>query len=225
MALISFDAYGGTAYEFAGFDTATYPTWTHTASGRDRVAIVCAVLVTANGASNTVTATYGGVSMTLQGVAAFGTYSRLATFTLVNPATGAQTVQVNWSGLGGSIPSKQITCGSLTYKTVSAIQGFADLADNTGTSATSYSFNSTATGVGDFLFCAFARSAATAFSTFNGSARYSNATTYARLLMGDNAAGDINTVAFTATVSASDVWSASTLRLKRVANNDFFAAF
>lgn len=73
--------------------SATSASWSHTCTGSDRCLYV-AISLDGSGDANP-TATYAGVAMTR--LASVFAQQGLALFRLVNPATGANTVQVNWS--------------------------------------------------------------------------------------------------------------------------------
>lgn len=231
MALIKYVSGSGVGNYFGGVDTSVSNTFSHTASGTDRLVVVYAGLSTADSAqaSTAVTATYGGVSMTLQGMAQVQTSGgsgdgRFATFTLLNPATGAQNVVVTYTNLLVTFANKQLTTAAVSYRNVRAVEGFVKTTDNLA-SATTGSVTGTSTGCGDFLVFGHMRIDGAAFSSYNQTQRYTVAeATYCRLLAGDNASGDVGSVTSTATASASDWQAASALRLKRVANADFFAA-
>jgi Tfp pilus assembly protein PilX len=98
---VAFDAAASTS---SGSSSTTL-SWTHTASGTNRVVIVGVSYISP---SATATATYGGTSMTLVGQQFTTGDSRMAMFSLVNPPTGAKTVTVTFSvavnsAVGGSV--------------------------------------------------------------------------------------------------------------------------
>ena len=220
MALISFSSASGTAGEYAGFDTTITRTWTNTGvAGRNQCAVVVTNLVAATGASNSVSASYGGVAMTQRFVQSWAANGRVAMFSLVNPPSGSQTVSVSWSSLGGSIPSKQVSHGVAVYNNVSeAVYGQAT---NSNTSSCSTSTETQSSG--DTLVFGHARLSATAFTSYNQTQRFTGATTYGRILIGDNVPGGAGSYTSTATMSAGEVWGAGFVYLRRFAKSDFFA--
>lgn len=94
---IAFDAVGGGAAVSGG----TTPSWTHTATGSNRVVLVgLSVGISGLASGRTRTVTYGGTPMTSLGAVESGTGSSGfgEMFYLLAPATGAQTVATTISG-------------------------------------------------------------------------------------------------------------------------------
>ncbi|HVS25963.1 MAG TPA: DUF6701 domain-containing protein [Burkholderiales bacterium] len=133
-AAVAFDAAASTS---SAASSTTF-SWTHTASGANRVVIVGVSYISP---SATATATYGGTSMTLVGSQFTAADSRMAMFSLVNPPTGAQTVTVTLTAaptqgfVGGSVSFTGANQTTPTGTFVSAI-GTTSPASLTVTSAT-----------------------------------------------------------------------------------------
>lgn len=220
MALISFSSASGTAGEYAGFDTTITRTWTNNgAAGRNQCAVVVTNLVTSNGASDSVSATYGGVAMTQRFIQTWAAGGRVAMFTLLDPPSGSQTVSVSWSLLGFSFPMKQVSHGVAVYDNVHEFVYAQATSSNTSSCSTSQ----TSAATGDTMVFGHARSSSTAFTSYNQNQRFTGATTYGRILIGDNAPGGAGAFTSTATMSGGEVWGAGFVYLRRFAENDFFA--
>lgn len=223
MGIIAHNLSNGHGEEFPGGNTSDTGSWTHSGIATPHgLAVVTASLTTAGGASNSVTATYGGVAMTLQGVRSGGSGSalRLALFTLLNPPTGSKTVSVVWSGLSFTLPGKVFSASCSTYRNVRSVSGYAA---NNGY-GTSGSQTVTGVGVNDFALFAHHRQTATAFSTFNQTQRFTGSfSTLGRIVVGDNASGS-GSITSTATTSAADYWLTHGIVVQRFAEGDFFAS-
>jgi hypothetical protein len=223
MGIITHNTSNGHGEEFPGGNTSDTGSWTHSGiATRHGLAVVTASLTTAGGASNSVTATYGGVSMTLQGVQVGGSGDaiRLALFTLLNPPTGSQTVSVVWSGLSFTLPGKVFSASSSTYRNVRSVSGYTG-GDGYGTTSSATVTSLTAN---DFALFGHARQTSTAFSTYNRTQRFTGSfSTLGRIVVGDNTAST-GSVTSTATMSASDYHLAHGIRVERFAEGDFFAA-
>jgi hypothetical protein len=221
MGLISYTTANGVSADSPGNSATLTDTWTHGGvSTPNGLAVVTLFMVTAGGASSSVTCTYGGQSMTLQGVrlSGSGDSNRLAMFTLLNPPTGSQTVTFNWTGLSFTLPGKPISGISTTYRNVQSVRGYTG-ANGYGTTA---SVSLTGVMGSEFTLFAHARQVATNFSTFSPTSRYTVAmSTNARTTVGDDT-GNAGTVTSTATMSASDYWASSGLVVRRFAEGDFF---
>lgn len=222
MGIIAHNLSNGHGEEFPGGNTSDTGTWTHSGIATPHgLAVVTASLTTAGGASNSVTATYGGVSMTLQGVQSGGSGSaiRLALFTLINPPTGSRTVSVTWSGLSFTLPGKVFSASSSTYRNVRSVSGYAS---GSGYSTTS---SQTLTGltVNDFALFGHARQTSTAFSSYNRDQRFTGSfSTLGRIVVGD-ATGLTGSVTSTATTSSVDYHLSHGIVVQRFAEGDFFA--
>lgn len=81
--------------------SATSVSATHTASGTDLAAFMHTA--SAAGTPQAVTGSYAGTAMTEHWDTTFATYYRHAGYTLVNPATGAQTVTATYAGTQGNL--------------------------------------------------------------------------------------------------------------------------
>lgn len=237
MAIIRFNSASGAGNWFGGIDSTLTNTFSHTASGSDRVVVVFACVTADTTSSNTPTATYGGTAMSSLGYIVLRNTTnqgrKLGAFFMENPPTGAKTVSVSWSGLPFTFANKHLSTSAVSYSGVSAAamtrthSEFGDSlqATNAGTSSSStQSLNHTSSGVGDvFVFC-HAKETASAFSTDNFTQRYtvSADATWNRILVGDTT-GKTGTVTSTTTSSASEsYWAVFGLRLKRAAQSDFF---
>lgn len=147
---------GGTGSKNNFTGGAVSASWSHTCSGTERAAIVLGKFHTSSAltsASITITATYGGVSMTSLGSVMHnnGTGDKVEMFYLLNPPTGAQTVTV-------SCTSSQVNRGclgtSLAFTGVKAVSA-ATVATNygstgTATVATPGHGNGMVVGIGSF---------------------------------------------------------------------------
>lgn len=222
MGLISYTGTAaGVSADSPGSATSLTDTWTHSGvSTRNGLAVVALFMVTAGGASSSVTCTYGGQSMTLHGVrlSGSGDSNRLALFTLLNPPTGSQTVTFNWTGLSFTLPGKPISGISTTYRNVASVSGYT----NAGGYGTTASVSLTGVTANDFTLFAHARQTSTDFSAFSPTQRYTvGMSTNARTTVGDGT-GNAGTVTSTATMSASDYWASHGLIVRRFAEGDFF---
>lgn len=211
---VSFNSASGSASSIAGFNSSHTQSWTHTpaAAGGDRAAIVIALLVTPGGASNSVTASYGGQSMTLLGVASFESgANRFAIFQILNPLSGARTVSVTWSGLGSTTPSKQISCAVSLYNNVGSVTGLVTAnAQPLGASST---VTLPSVNPGEMAVFGHARVESTAFSSYNRTQRYTGAASFARVLIGDGQVAAAGSLTSTASMSSSDYHGAHAIRL------------
>lgn len=223
MAIISYTAGSGKSGDSPGGAASLTDTWSHTTgvSKANGLAVLTLFMVTAGGASNSVTATYGGVSMTLQGVQATGSGNacRLALFTLLNPPTGTQSVTFVWSGLSATLPGKPISGICTTYNNVASISGY--------TSASGYGTTSSVTLTNainsEYAVFAHARQTAPDFSTFSPTQRYTiNMSTNARTTTGDST-GNSGSVTSTATMGSNDYYASHGILVRRFAETDFFA--
>jgi hypothetical protein len=223
MGIIAHNLSNGRGEEFPGGNTSDTASWTHSGIATPHgLAVVTASLTTAGGASNSVTATYGGVSMTLQGVRSGGSGSaiRLAMFTLLNPPTGSKTVSVVWSGLSFTLPGKVFSASSSTYRNVRSVSGYV-ASNGYGTTSSQAVTGLTAN---DFALFGHVRQTSTAFSSYNRTQRFTGSfSTLGRIVVGDNTAST-GSVTSTATMSANDYHLAHGIRVERFAEGDFFAA-
>lgn len=95
---IAFDAKSSTEAVTSGASLTT--TWTHTASGSNRIVLVT-VSAFNNNESATQTVTYGGTAMTLLRQYFNSAYGQ-SVYALMNPPTGAQTISVTTANTFGS---------------------------------------------------------------------------------------------------------------------------
>lgn len=107
-------------------------TWTHTCSGSDRL-----LLVIGKGNGVVTSITYNGVSLTKLASAADSSYGTLEIWGLLNPASGSNTVQVNWTG------SQFVSMGSVSYTGVAQ----SGLPDATASNTNQTSVTSIATSI------------------------------------------------------------------------------
>lgn len=222
MGIIAHNTTNGFGDEYPGGYLTALAEWTHGGIGvRNGLAVVSACLTTAGGASSSVTATYGGVSMTLHGVKVYGSGSahRLALFTLINPPTGSQTVSVRWESLSYTLPGKVLTAASATYANVRSVSGYVT---NGGYGSTS---NLTLNNVtaNDVILVAHSRQTQNGFSSYTPTQRFSTSfSTLGRITVGDDT-GNTGSVTSTATMSAPDYYASHGIVATRFAEGDFFA--
>lgn len=215
------------SYNESGFGTTTTltRTWTHPGStGRNRGAVLLVGLSTAGGATSSVSATYGGVPMTLQGVGNSATSGgndggRLGMLTLINPPSGSQTISVTWQ-LGVSLfVAKQVTYIMSTYDNIRSFSGFVVAPANQRGSICTVSINNPVPS----NYCIFGhlRIANTAFTSYNQTQRDTATANFARVLVGDatNVSGSVTS---TATME-TDYWQACGILAQRHAEGDGFA--
>jgi hypothetical protein len=122
----------------------TSASFAHTATGSNRLAIVCIGYVDPSQAVIS-TVTYGGAAMTLIGSPPAG----LAMYRLVAPATGSQTVVVGWDAF-----TSNGKLGVITYTNVDQTTPLGTFASASGASSTAEVNVSSATGelVNDCMF-------------------------------------------------------------------------
>jgi hypothetical protein len=174
-------------------------------------AILCGYSLWSTANPSSVTATCGGVNMTL--VKALAAYTTVSTFPaglwvfgLMNPPTGSQTISV--TAVGGS--TNQDGCqDSVSYKNVNSFVA-ANVVTASATS-TSMSCGPVTSGVGQMIFGIFTPGATTTstISAFNGTSRknfaWSSGVNFTTLI-GDIAGAA--SVTLTATDSASNPYGA-----------------
>jgi len=198
---VLFDAVGaGGSGESA--EISNHFSWTHTASGEGR-AVVVSVAGQAFGDITGITATYGDTPMTALTERGFNNRSsgRTQQFILLNPPTGAQTVQVTVTRSEGVVGASYAIANSVSYNHVGA---YTQGASSHGIGA-SRSLTVTTAGEGDMVVQAFGHQDSAGMSDYSQTQR-SNLPGSDRpggfipvtLLIGDSDEGD-NNISFTAT--------------------------
>lgn len=178
--------------------------WTHTASGEGRAVVVPLVVGVGFGGINNIAATYGGIPMTALTERGFNNSSvgRTQQFILLNPPTGAQTVQVTVTH-NGALQASFAVANSVSYNNVGS---YTQGASSHG-SGTSRTLTVTTASEGDMVAQAFGNGGIGAMSSYSQTQRSSLAPggVLAAILIGDSDEGD-NNISFTAT-GANGVWS------------------
>lgn len=207
---VTFDAVGPSA---AGQGTAgvTSITWSHTCTGTNLYVIVGA---SRGGASTTLTATFGGVTMTQLGTVASGggTDGSVYLFGLVNPPAGASTVLVTAGA------ARDLSGGSISFAGVDQTTP-AGTAVTATSAVTSVSVNVTATTVGNMVAataCYGGGNTVTAGQTSQYS-KILNGNTGAGANSGETAAGSGGTVAMSFSAGFSDNWGIVAVEVKAAA--------
>lgn len=230
MATVDFLAASGSAVEFPGSSTSYTLSWSHTSTGkRLRMAFVVSNLTSAaQSPANSVSATYGGTAMTKLVSFNYGAnggsggVNTMAVFALPTYATGTQTVAVTHTSMPFSFPARQVSCGVVTYD--NALTTASTLGSYTTATATSYSITAAQATTGDLTLFAHVHTEASAFTSYSQTQRFTGATNYARILIGD-ATGNVGDVVSTTTTSPSDYQGAVAIRVKRWADQEgFFGA-
>lgn len=200
---VAFDAVGaggagqttGLSYNFS---------WTHTASGEGRAVVVSVAVAVVNGSITGITATYGSTPMTALTPRGYNNGSTGLTqqFILLNPPTGAQTVQVTVTH-GGAFHISGAVANSVSYNNVAS---YTQGASSHGSGVLRTLTVTTASG-GDMVAQAFGHRQTNAMSDYNQTQRSNLAPGgfIPGLVVGDSDEGD-NNISFTAT-GANVAWS------------------
>ena len=162
---VAFDAVGPSSSGFTFSNTTSDPSpithsWSHSCSGSNRLLLVGVVIgVPAGGAGDgavtALTVTYNGVSMTSQGRvhSNASTTGFVELFSLINPATGSNTVLVTMTFTTGE--SFSFECGSISFTGVDQSTPLGTPVTATGSSSSASVNVSSATGnmVADLVGC------------------------------------------------------------------------
>lgn len=220
---VAFDAVGPGAFQGNSTSNITL-TWTHTPVSASPSAGLVLVSYESLRTDDTLTATWGGVSMTSLGkVIGYGSffsfpntyYFHVEVFGLLNPPAGAKTISTTHAG---AAYVKFDVANSLTY---TGVQAFGPVATSTsgttGTASQSGGALTVASAVNERIVVLLGNnnSSSTGFSSFSGTTRYSKNMAYAvnpAILIGDGLAGSSST-AFTATSTSSAAYAAVSVRL------------
>lgn len=202
--VVAFDALGGGKAADTTNSNPNNATWSHTATGSDRAVLVIVGVKAASGISTDIvrSATYGGVAMTELQIITSGT-NHLIFFGLLNPATGAQTVAVNLSGVAtGSSGNSVSYTGVDSFGTISTTSGSA--------AGTAMSHGVTGSAVGRSIAQAFLALNATLGSqiiNYTPTSRFSIAVqSWSPAINAGDAAGAAGTVTFTANRGSGVQW-------------------
>jgi hypothetical protein len=220
---VAFDAVGPGAFQGNSTSNITL-SWTHTPVSANPSAGLVLVSYESIQTNDTMTATWGGVSMTSLGkVIGYGSvfsfpntyYYHLEVFGLLKPPTGARTISTTH---GGAATVKYDVANSLTY---TGVQGFGPVATSqsgsTNTTARSGGALTVASAINERIVVLLGDNniSSTGFSAFSGTTRYSKNWTFPvnpTILIGDGPSGASQT-AFTATSGTSSIWAAVSVRL------------
>lgn len=219
---VAFQSIGG-ASVVASAASPRSTSWSHTATGTNRVVLVALTVDQTTGVytSHTRTVTYGGVAMTSLGAVHLNNDPDspwVEFFGLINPATGAQTVAVTVSGSGQSYALKG---NSISY---TGAGSFGTAVTSYGTEVGTSMARSVASATNRMAHAAF-MVASGSVSAFSGTSRLSSATVPG-IASGD--AAGASSVNFTATRSADVDYAAigvDILEPSTAAPGAFFSMF
>ena len=219
---VAFDAVAAGGFTGNSGSNPLTTTWTHTPVGTPAAGLVLASYES-TGSTNTMTATWGGISMTSLGkVNAYGSffsfpntyYFYVEVFGLLKPPTGAQTISVSQSGSG----TKYLGANSVTYL---GVQGFGPAATSNSTSGTTSQSGGALTvtsAVNERIVVLLGNNASTSgagFTAFSGTTRFSRnvALNVSPVMLIGDGLGSGSSTAFTATSSTAANYGAVSVRL------------
>jgi hypothetical protein len=184
-------------------------TWSHTATAGGDVFVSAFASQNSEDGISSITATYGGVAMTLLATAEpSGTnFGLQAMFHLANVPGGAKTVNV--TAIAATGPVTALVGDSVSYLNVGSVGGTAATTDGTSTALSQTGLTGVSQGITVQAFAGFTTSGAASISAYSATQRFlhnASAGTDVALLMGDSAA--TGSLGFTATSSVNIAYSA-----------------
>lgn len=219
-APVLFDAIGDGKAAATSGTTPSNGSWSHTCSGNDRAVIVhVAVSRNGSGATSTITrsATYGGIAMTELAAGSLGggsISSHMITWGLLNPPTGAQTVQVNITqSAGGS----GFAGNSVSYTNVDSFDTAQMVAG--AASGTAMAQGVTGSAVGDMISQAFsaANASGVGISSYTPTPPRFFVTTaaWSKAISAGDSPGAAGTVNFSAVRGSAVAWRGHAIILRQ----------
>jgi hypothetical protein len=208
---VAFDAVGPSSAGQSATATTTL-TWSHTCAGTNRYVLVGVSMGQFPDTGRTMSATFGGTSMTSLGLVHSGgsTAGLVQLFGLINPATGASTVTVTASGTTDTLSG-----GSVSFTGVDQTTPVGTAVTASGTS-TAPSATVTGTTAGNMVAAAACTGTSTGFTASGNTSRWTknvNGNTGAGNNAGSTAAAS-GSVSMSFTTGASDLWGAVAVEVK-----------
>jgi hypothetical protein len=219
---VAFDAVGPSSAGQSATATTTL-TWSHTCSGTNRYVLVGVSMGQNPDTSRTMSATFGGTSMTSLGLVHSGgsTAGLVQLFGLVNPAAGASTVTVTASGTTDTLSG-----GSMSFTGVDQTTpvGTAVTASGTGTALSATVASTTTGNMVAGTACTGTSTGITAVGNTSRWVKNVNGNTGAGNNAGETAAAG-GSVSMTFTSGASDFWGVVAVEVKAAATGGGTATF
>jgi hypothetical protein len=180
-------------------------TWSHTATAGANVFVDVFAASNANVGIASITATYGGTSMTQTATAPAFNFGLLAQFRLVAVPGGAQTVSVTATASSSAVNS--LVGNSVSYLNVGSASTPTTVINQGANTALTQTATGVSKGIVHQAFAGFTTSSAQSLSSYNQTQRYLHngiSGTDSCLVIGDSTT--VGAVTFSATASTGIVW-------------------